>query len=123
MLNRAKIHWFVVYGDNGQSWLLKDQWVSGCIEYSQSQVKKSSIDIGHCKTNYEINISQHEFGQDNSWRCHTSRQGKPSQTVYRITFVYTCDTKKEQLGKQCVTEAVRFFFLSLKKPQSNPVGP
>ncbi len=36
--------------------------------------------------------------------------------------MYTCDTKKEQLGKQGVTEAVRFFFLSMKKCQSNPVG-
>ncbi len=37
--------------------------------------------------------------------------------------MYTCDTKKEQLGKQGVTEAVRFFFLSMKKHQSNPIGP
>ncbi len=37
--------------------------------------------------------------------------------------MYTCDTKKEQLGKQGVTAAVRFFFLSMKKCQSNPVGP
>jgi hypothetical protein len=29
--------------------------------------------------------------------------------------------KKEQLGKQGVTEAVRFFFLSMKKRQSNPI--
>jgi hypothetical protein len=36
---------------------------------------------------------------------------------------YTCDTKKEQLGKQSVTGAIRFFFLSMKKHQSNPVGP
>jgi hypothetical protein len=37
--------------------------------------------------------------------------------------VYTCDTKKEQLGKQGVTKAVRFFCLSIKKCQSNPIGP
>ncbi len=37
--------------------------------------------------------------------------------------MYTCDTKKEQLGKQVVTEAVRFFFLSMKKHQFNPIGP
>ncbi len=37
--------------------------------------------------------------------------------------MYTSDTKKEQLGKQGVTVAVRFFFLSMKKHQSNPVGP
>jgi hypothetical protein len=50
-------------------------------------------------------------------------EGKPSKTVKKITFVYTCDTKKEQLGKQGVTRAVRFFSLSMKKRQSNPVGP
>jgi hypothetical protein len=56
-------------------------------------------------------------------RCCPSRQGKPSQTVKRISLVYTCDTKKEQLGKQGVTEAIRIFFLSIKKHQFNPMGP
>jgi hypothetical protein len=37
--------------------------------------------------------------------------------------VYTCDKKKEQLGKQGLTEIIRFFFLSMKKHQSNPIGP
>ncbi len=37
--------------------------------------------------------------------------------------MYTCDTKKEHVGKQGVTEEVRYFFLSMKKHQSNPVGP
>jgi hypothetical protein len=103
--------------------MIKAQFISGCIEYLLSQVKKSSINIGHCKTYYEINIHQHEIGQENSWRRHPSRHGKPSQTVKSISFVYTCDTKKEQLGKKGVIEAVRFFFLSMKKCQSNPIGP
>jgi hypothetical protein len=119
----GKSNWVVVYGDNGQSWLLKAQLISGYIEYLLSQVKKSSIDIVHCKTYHEINIRQHEFGQENSWRRCPSRQGMPTQIEKRITFVYTCDTKKEQLGKQGATEAVRFFFLSMKKHQSNLVGP
>ncbi len=70
----GKSHWVVVYGDNGQSWLLKAQFVSGYIEYLLSQVKKSSNDMGHCNTYYEINIRQHECGQENSWRHHPSRQ-------------------------------------------------
>jgi hypothetical protein len=37
--------------------------------------------------------------------------------------VYTCDTKREQLGKEGVTVAARFFFLSMKKHQSNPICP
>jgi hypothetical protein len=74
----GKSHWVVVYGDNGQSWLLKAQFISDYIEYLLSQVKKSSIDIGHCKTYYEINIRQHEFGHENCWRRCPSRQGKPS---------------------------------------------
>ncbi len=52
----SKNHWVAVYGDNGQSWLLKAQFISGYIEYSPSQVKRSSINIGHCKKYYEINI-------------------------------------------------------------------
>jgi hypothetical protein len=58
----GKSYWDVVYGDNGQSWLLKAQFISGHIEYLLSQVKKSSIDISHCKTYYEINICQYGFG-------------------------------------------------------------
>ncbi len=64
----GKSHWVVVYGDNGQSWLLKAQFIICFIECLLSQVKKSSIDIDHCKTYYEINICQHEFGQENCWK-------------------------------------------------------
>jgi hypothetical protein len=45
----GKSHWVVVYGNNGQSWLLKAQFISEYIKYLLSQVKKSSINIGHCK--------------------------------------------------------------------------
>jgi hypothetical protein len=55
----GKSLWVVVYGDNSQSWLPKAQFISGHIEYLLSQVKKSSINIGHCKTYYEINMCQH----------------------------------------------------------------
>jgi hypothetical protein len=82
----GKSHWVVVYGDNGQLWLLKAQFISKHIEYILSQVKKSSINIVYCNTYYEINIHQHEFGQENSWRGCPIRQGKPSQTAKGIIF-------------------------------------
>jgi hypothetical protein len=37
--------------------------------------------------------------------------------------VYSCDTTEEIIGKQGLNEALRFFCLSFKKRESNPVGP
>ena len=51
-----------------------------------------------------------------------SKQAKKAKSNCQKDIVYTCDTKKEQHGKQSVTEAVRFFFLSMKKHQSNSIG-
>ena len=50
--------------------------------------------------------------------------GKGSQVKLSTEFLLCIHvTKKEQLGKQGVTEAIRFFFLSMKKCQSNPISP
>jgi hypothetical protein len=37
--------------------------------------------------------------------------------------VYSCDTTEETIGKQGLNEVLRFFCLSFKKRESNPVGP
>ncbi len=61
MLNRARVIGLMCMEIMGNHGCSKSN-SSGYIEYLLSQVKKSSIDIGHCKTYYEINIRQHEFG-------------------------------------------------------------
>jgi hypothetical protein len=83
----------------------------------------TTIDIGHCETYCEINIRQKEFGTDSIWKHVQKNNGRPPQTVKRLSFVYSCDTTKETLGKQGLNEALTFFCLSFKKRISNPVGP
>jgi hypothetical protein len=40
-----------------------------------------------------------------------------------ISFVYSCDTTNEKIGPQGVSEAVKFFFMSIVKRDLNPIGP
>ncbi len=82
----------------------------------------TNIDIEHCETYCEINICQHEFGSESVWKRVQKSNGKPPQTVKRLSFVYSCDTNDENIGKQGLHEALSFFFLSFKKRVANPVG-
>jgi hypothetical protein len=43
--------------------------------------------------------------------------------ISRISFVYSCDTTNEKIGIQGVSEAVKFFFMSMEKHDLNPIGP
>ena len=118
----GKSHWIVVLGDNGQTWLLKPEFVTGYLQCLLSDIA-TNIDIKHCETYCEINIRQHEFGSESVWKRVQKNNGKPPQTVKRLSFVYSCDTIDEKIGKQGLHEALRFFCLSFKKRESNPVGP
>ena len=118
----GKSHWIVVLGDNGQTWLIKPEFVTGYLQCLLSEIV-TNIDIGHCETYCEINIRQHEFGSESVWKRVQKNNGKPPQTVKRLSFVYSCDTTEETIGKQGLNEALRFFCLSFKKRESNPVGP
>ncbi len=40
-----------------------------------------------------------------------------------ISFVYICDTTNEKIGKQGISEAVKFFFMSMEKHDLNLIGP
>jgi hypothetical protein len=83
-----------------------------------------NVNVDHCQTYYEINISQEEYGNINLWKRKMSYTGNQNQTVKQISFVYSCDTAKgDSIGKQSLCEAINFFFLSMKKCQSNPIGP
>jgi hypothetical protein len=83
-----------------------------------------NVNVEHCKTYYEINIWQEEYGDINLWKRKMSYTRNQNQTVKRISFVYSCDTVKGDLiGKQGLCKAIKFFFLSMKKRQFNPMGP
>ena len=118
----GKSHWIVVFGDNGQTWLIKPEFVTGYLQCLLADIE-TNIDILHCETYCEINIREHEFGSINLWKRVQKNNGKPPQTVKRLSFVYSCDTTDEKIGKQGLNEALKFFCLSFKKRVSNPVGP
>ncbi len=40
-----------------------------------------------------------------------------------ISFVYSCDTTNEKIGKQGVSEPVKIFFMSMEKHDLNLIGP
>jgi hypothetical protein len=119
----GKSHWIVVLGNNGQTWLIKPEFVTGYLQCLLSEIEMTTIDIGHCETYCEINIRQHEFGSESVWKRVQKNNGKPPQTVKRLSFVYSCETTDEKIGKQGLHEALRFFCLSFKKRVSKPVGP
>jgi hypothetical protein len=119
----GKSYWIVVFGNNGRMWLIKPEFVTGYLQCLLAEIETTNIDNGYCKNYYEINICQQEFGQDSIWKRVQKKNGRPPQTLKRLSFVYSCDTPEETIVKQRLNEALRFFCLSLKKRESNPVGP
>jgi hypothetical protein len=119
----GKSYWIVVLGENGQTWLIKPEFVTGYVQFLLSEIEMTTIDIGHCETYCEINIRQKEFETESIWKRVQKNNGRPPQTVKRLSFVYSCDTTEETIGKQGLNEALMFFCLSFKKSESNPVGP
>ena len=118
----GKSHWNVVLGNNGQTWLIKPEFVTGYLQCLLSDIA-TNIDIEHFETYCEINICQHEFGSESVWKRVQKSNGKPPQIVKILSFVYSCDTTDEKIGKQGLHKALRLFCLSFKKRVSNPVGP
>jgi hypothetical protein len=83
-----------------------------------------NINVDHCQTYYKINIWQEKYGDINLWKRKMSYTGNQNQTIKRISFVYSCDTAKgDSIRKQGLCKAINFFFLSMEKCQSNPIGP
>ncbi len=118
-----KSHWVVVYGDNGNSWMLKSEFIHGYLSAVLSGHGESIIDINHCHTYEDIHIRKDEFGPDSVCMCRSSTTGQKNRTIPRISFVYSCDTMNEKIGKQGVSEGDKFFFMSMEKCNLNPIGP
>ncbi len=95
----------VVYGDFGQEYMPKAQFIGVYLETlfkEREKVIKSNVDINHCKSHYEIGIRMEEYGEDNLWKRHVSKDAsKTGLPVKRVSFVYSCDTndlKKAKTG-------------------------
>jgi hypothetical protein len=69
-------HWIVVYGDNGNAWMLKSEFICGYISSVLPGDGQSIIDINHCHTYEDIHIHKDEFGPDSVWRCKPAPQDK-----------------------------------------------
>jgi hypothetical protein len=87
-----------------------------------NSVKDSKIDTNHCHSFKEINIIQHEFGKKSEWRCLAPKNGKSGNTIKRMSFVVSYNTKLGNKGFLIVRDAINFLTFSMKKHEKNPVG-
>jgi hypothetical protein len=61
-----------------------------------------------------------EYGEDNHWKhCVPNQAGKHAQPVKRISFVYSCDTNELENAKIGLKDSIDFFFMVMKKHESN----
>jgi hypothetical protein len=112
----------VVYGDNGNAWMLKSEFIRGYLSTVLPGHRQSIIDVNCCHTYEDIHIHKDVFGPESVRRRRSSTTGQKNRTIPRISFVYSCDTTNEKIGKQGVSEAVKIFFMSMKKRDLNPIG-
>jgi hypothetical protein len=54
----------VVYGDNGNVWMLKSEFIHGYLSSVLPGHRQSIIDINHCHTHEDIHICKDEFGPE-----------------------------------------------------------
>jgi hypothetical protein len=94
-------------------------FIIGYLAQLLSRHQQSNIDSNHCLTYEDINIRKEEFGLKSVWK-HTPSTNK---LINRVFFVYSCDTMNEKIGKQGITESVKFFFMSMEIHDIDPVGP
>jgi hypothetical protein len=71
-----KSQWVVIYGDNGNTWMLKSEFICGYLSAVLPGHRQSIIDINHCHTYEDIHISKDEFGPESVWRRSSSTTGK-----------------------------------------------
>ncbi len=114
-----KSYWVVIYGDCGTAWMVKSLFIRGYLAQLLLRHGSSNIDSNHCHTYEDINIRKEEFGVESQWK----RTPSTNKLVNRVCFVYSCNTANESAGKRGIIESVKFFFMSLKIRDMNPVGP
>jgi len=105
--NAGKIHWVIIFGESGKTYLLKPEFISkylNCLLRQWMKVKKTKIIAEHCNTYYEIGIRKHEFGSESLWKRRNNK------VVKRMSFVYSCDSREGMnTGRDGVIEAIQFF--------------
>ncbi len=87
-----------------------------------NSMKDSKIDTSHCQSYTEINIRKHKFGAENLWHHLAPKHGKSGNTIKRMSFVLSFDTKLGNKGFLMVRDAIDFLIFLMKKRAKNPVG-
>ncbi len=64
----GKSNWIIVCRDYGSAWTLKSQFIKVYIDTVLTIIKKPTIDIGHSRSYYDVNIRKYEFGKESVWR-------------------------------------------------------
>jgi hypothetical protein len=117
-LKTGKSHFVVIFGSFLKGWLLKDSFLCGYLHTLASKMnsmKDSKIDTSHCQSYTEINIRKHEFGAENLGRCLVPKYVKSRNTIKRMSFVLSFDTKLGNKGFLMVGDALDFLLFSMKK--------
>ncbi len=122
----GKSHWVAVFGDFGQAYMLKAQFIGVYLETlfkGRETVMKSNVDINHCESYYEIGFRMEKYGEDTLWKhCVFKDASKTGPPVKRVSFVYSCDTNNLKKAKIGLKDAINFFFMVVKK-NLNLIGP
>jgi hypothetical protein len=119
----GKSHYVVVFGAFLKAWPLKDSFLRGYLKTLANKlnsVKNAKIDTNHCLSYTVINIRKHEFGKESLWRRLAPKNGKNGNTIKRMSFVVTVDTKLGNNGFLIVKDAIDFLTFSMKKREKNP---
>jgi hypothetical protein len=114
-----------MFGSFLKGWPLKDSFLCGYLHTLASKMnsmKYSKIDTRQCQSYTEINIRKHEFGAENLWRCLVPKNGKSGNTIKRMSFILSFDTKLGNKGFFMVRDALDFPLFSMKKRSKNPIG-
>ena len=114
--NTKMSHYIVVLDDMKKAYVLK----SPCMQsYFATIMSRLHLDSNFCKTFYDINIRRREFDMnDNCWR-----RNKNGKTSSRLSFVFSCNTTKEDKIQEDIGNTIEILWKSMEVRNKNPIGP
>ena len=115
----------VIFGALKKAWTLKPLFLRsylGTLVEKLNSRNDTSINVEHCETYYEFNIKKMEFGDESLWLRLPPKNGKPGNTVKRLSFVLSFDDTDSSQGLEMVKDALEFLAFTMKKRETGPVG-
>ena len=115
----------VIFGALKKAWTLKPLFLRsylGTLVEKLNSRNDTSINVEHCETYYEFNIKKMEFGNESLWLRLPPKNGKPGNTVKRLSFVLSFDDTDSSQGLEMVKDALEFLAFTMKKRETGPVG-